>query len=331
WHSQVPVPKEELTVRGQAKRLYDDPKMDESSPVLIATEAFSYPDGKQVKEVRASNLVTLPVDAKTKQVNSRVVAERSPALGRPLAELLPDFLIQINGDRSEYAQDTYRDNNYARAGSPPPLFREGEKVQPNWLFEFLRHPQPIRPMARLRMPRFNMSDDEAMALVNYFAADAKRTNPGIGLTYPYAQVPQQQEHFLDEHARSYLARYKEKQGKQYAERLQALLKDWEAGYDEQVAALKQEVENAKREVTRATDDDKRKTARAYLERVTERLKDLQKTNKKTYARAQQEDWEPHGASAGAGYRLLPSRLLCLNCPQGGGREASTPESQRGPP
>ncbi|HEX7380325.1 MAG TPA: c-type cytochrome, partial [Pirellulales bacterium] len=53
---------------------------------------------------------------------------------------------------------------------PPPLVREGQKVQTGWLHDFLLNPYPIRPAAVLRMPRFNMSSKEAEKLVHYFAA-----------------------------------------------------------------------------------------------------------------------------------------------------------------
>ncbi len=55
---------------------------------------------------------------------------------------------------------------------PPPLVREGQKVQTGWLHDFLLNPYPIRPaiVAGLRMPKFNMSSDEAEKLVHYFAA-----------------------------------------------------------------------------------------------------------------------------------------------------------------
>jgi hypothetical protein len=43
-------------------------------------------------------------------------------------------------------------------------------VQTEWLHNFLLDPYPIRPAVVLRMPRFNMSPDEATKLVNYFAA-----------------------------------------------------------------------------------------------------------------------------------------------------------------
>jgi len=53
---------------------------------------------------------------------------------------------------------------------PPPLVGEGEKVQTEWLHRFLLEPTRIRPAAVMRMPKFNMSSDEAATLVNYFAA-----------------------------------------------------------------------------------------------------------------------------------------------------------------
>jgi hypothetical protein len=72
---------------------------------------------------------------------------------------------------------------------PPPLVGEGRKVQSNWLHSFLLNPHPIRPAVLLRMPRFNMSSDEATKLVNYFAAmdDAH---------YPYNYDPRTSEGYL---------------------------------------------------------------------------------------------------------------------------------------
>jgi cbb3-type cytochrome oxidase cytochrome c subunit len=53
---------------------------------------------------------------------------------------------------------------------PPPLVGQGSKTQTAWLYDFLLDPHPIRPAAVLRMPKFNMSKDEARKLVAYFAA-----------------------------------------------------------------------------------------------------------------------------------------------------------------
>ncbi len=38
---------------------------------------------------------------------------------------------------------------------PPPLLREGNKVQTPWLTAFLKDPYAIRPAVQLRMPRFH--------------------------------------------------------------------------------------------------------------------------------------------------------------------------------
>lgn len=74
---------------------------------------------------------------------------------------------------------------------PPPLFGEGEKVQSNWLYEFLLEPYAIRPAVFLRMPKFNMSNDEATKLVNYFAAVDNAA-------YPYESTPlRQTDHLAD--------------------------------------------------------------------------------------------------------------------------------------
>ncbi len=72
---------------------------------------------------------------------------------------------------------------------PPPLMGEGNKVQTGWLHDFLLEPYPIRPASFLRMPKFNMSDDEATALVNYFAA---RDNA----TYPYVATESRNDDLL---------------------------------------------------------------------------------------------------------------------------------------
>jgi mono/diheme cytochrome c family protein len=52
--------------------------------------------------------------------------------------------------------------------APPVLNGEGEKVQSNWLFSFLKEPIPLRPWLQLRMPTFGFKDEETNQLVSYF-------------------------------------------------------------------------------------------------------------------------------------------------------------------
>jgi mono/diheme cytochrome c family protein len=76
--------------------------------------------------------------------------------------------------------------------APPPLvliqgtLNEGEKVQAEWLFEFLYRPIPIRPWLEIRMPSFRLSDRDMAGLASYFVALA-------GLDVPFEFVPSLEE------------------------------------------------------------------------------------------------------------------------------------------
>ncbi len=71
--------------------------------------------------------------------------------------------------------------------APPLLEGEGSKVQPDWLFGFLRAPSPIRPWLAVRMPTFGFADEEANALVSSFASK-DQTN------FPFRTLPQEAPH-----------------------------------------------------------------------------------------------------------------------------------------
>jgi len=90
---------------------------------------------------------------------SRLVDYEGPR-GGSYAELLVDRLLTYRFDQRKLAWQA----------SPPPLYQEGIKVQTNWLYSFLLEPGKIRYTTVLRMPRFNMSPQEARVLANYFAA-----------------------------------------------------------------------------------------------------------------------------------------------------------------
>ena len=52
--------------------------------------------------------------------------------------------------------------------SPPNLNTEGEKVQPSWLFNFLKEPTLIRPNLEVRMPTFSLKDEDWNHIINAF-------------------------------------------------------------------------------------------------------------------------------------------------------------------
>lgn len=51
----------------------------------------------------------------------------------------------------------------------PELTYEGSRAQRQWLVEFLKSPQTLRPTLVLRMPQFNMSDKDAATLADYIS------------------------------------------------------------------------------------------------------------------------------------------------------------------
>jgi cytochrome c2 len=63
---------------------------------------------------------------------------------------------------------------------PPNLAAEGARVQADWLFAFLHDPSRVtlRPWLTVRMPTFQFSDEEANAVVSYFAA-REETQPFV--------------------------------------------------------------------------------------------------------------------------------------------------------
>ncbi|HEY6420873.1 MAG TPA: c-type cytochrome [Candidatus Binataceae bacterium] len=65
--------------------------------------------------------------------------------------------------------------------APPILNGEGAKAQPQWLFDFLQGPTPIRPWLKIRMPTFQFTNAEDDTVVNYFVAMADLQVPFVFL------------------------------------------------------------------------------------------------------------------------------------------------------
>lgn len=52
----------------------------------------------------------------------------------------------------------------------PDLREEGAKVQPEWLFDFLKDPRPLRPGVQARMPKFRFSDEDALSITLFLSS-----------------------------------------------------------------------------------------------------------------------------------------------------------------
>ena len=56
-----------------------------------------------------------------------------------------------------------------RGHVPPVLLDQGNKTKPEWLFGFLLEPTPLRPQLKMRMPTFQLTDEETNKLIQMFA------------------------------------------------------------------------------------------------------------------------------------------------------------------
>ncbi len=62
----------------------------------------------------------------------------------------------------------------------PDLSYEGSRSQHEWLVQFLKNPQTLRPTLTVRMPEFNMSDKDATTIADYLSAALR--NPHVDPT-----------------------------------------------------------------------------------------------------------------------------------------------------
>ena len=75
------------------------------------------------------------------------------------------------------------------------LTPEGARVQPDWLYAFLRGPITIRPWLDVRMPTFGLDDQNLNGVIRYFGAISNTMVPfqthevaeRVGTTTPAAR------------------------------------------------------------------------------------------------------------------------------------------------
>ena len=113
--------------------------------------------------------------------------EIQPAAAMPAASARSDFLAAgrtlvrrrncvgchvIEGDGGDFVK-LVADSSLA----PPMLTPEGARVQPDWLYAFLRGPIKIRPWLSVRMPTFGLDDRNLNGAIRYFGAVADSIGP----------------------------------------------------------------------------------------------------------------------------------------------------------
>jgi mono/diheme cytochrome c family protein len=196
WRSQLKNPKGKLTARGLPYIMppdfvnYDDPEA--KIPVeLWDALRFENPSGETIHFAAGLNPLQVPVSA----------MGHHPPYGGDYTETLVRILARLEG------KSPATDRGYLMGSGPPPLIREGQKVQPAWLYDFLKQPYAIRPTVsrNLIMPRFNMSSDDIEALVNYFVSVDRIQNPALGIQAFGVNPPQRDPSFQDRERREYRA------------------------------------------------------------------------------------------------------------------------------
>jgi cbb3-type cytochrome oxidase cytochrome c subunit len=81
----------------------------------------------------------------------------------------------VDGELRDYSSEPYDKVRWTFA--PPVLWNEGDKVNKEWLYSFLRDVVPLRPQIRVRMPSFHFQGNEAQAVAGYFAERSRREWP----------------------------------------------------------------------------------------------------------------------------------------------------------
>ena len=125
------------------------------------------------------------------------LTKRRRSVGGSLAKYLLPGVVEREREENPNAQGAE-----AWAWLPPTLIDEGVKVQPHWLHDYLLQPHPIRPAMVMRMPRYNMSSQEATRLVDFFAACHD-------VRYPYELDQARQEEHLENADQEYARRLQE--------------------------------------------------------------------------------------------------------------------------
>jgi mono/diheme cytochrome c family protein len=178
---------------------------EDARPMIFDEEGFPLEEGQKYDPAKLQYMFDLwvptAIDGKTYEVGPQplgvmagMIKEQFPPHGGDLSFRLLPRVLEIEKQTTPAAK-----GREAWGWVAPPLIGEGKKVQPEWLHAFLLDPHVIRPAAFLRMPKFNMSPQEASAIVNYFAAKDDAD-------YPYQFIPRTRPEHLAEKESEYRER-----------------------------------------------------------------------------------------------------------------------------
>jgi mono/diheme cytochrome c family protein len=245
----------------------------------------------------------------------------------PLGGIFPALVIGRPGKQTEprYPDEpvgylaTRYDQRFGDKGAdalsalPPPLIREGERVQPRWLYQFLLNPLPVRPQGHmlLRMPRFNMSPDESMALVNFFGSVSKVSNPDADLTIPYLKIEQLDSGFWRQKSQEYVRRLEA--AKMLDSRLKEVEPSWKIALQQEKSDLEGRRDTLKKLIEAEKDAETKKQQQLQLTALEASLTKVAEQLAKGDFSAMRDRFKQEDAYAVDAYRLLMNKDLCQKC------------------
>jgi cytochrome c2/peptidoglycan hydrolase CwlO-like protein len=124
-------------------------------------------------------------------IENQQIIDRKKASGGDIAPGIIEYHVDNEGLVPEEA----------RVFTPPLLYGEGKKVQPEWLFGFLKEPFDLRPWLDIKMPTFSLPDDEATSIARFFTVKDDEE-------YPYEYIAETTKWYIEvkeTHAPGYLA------------------------------------------------------------------------------------------------------------------------------
>jgi mono/diheme cytochrome c family protein len=301
WVGPPQTSPDRMLVFGTSPRINDTDYEDRKMLVVRLTDALRFSGNDRVmRDLPAASIIPIvPEDLIT----------RNDPWGGTFTDLMVQYLSKKDRDKYKLQNG---DSDLARSTLPPPLIREGERVQPNWLYGFLLNPPPVRPQTymQLRMPKFNMSGEEARALANYFSGVSRLTNPGAGVSAEYLTVHQRDEPYWRHKTGEYVKRLKD--AKQFDDRVKEMEPLWQDALKRQIAEAEAGLEAMKQAIKDAQGEEKKQKEADQSHREATIKKWKEELDKKDYSRLRKQ-WEEEGAYAADAYRLVTDRNLCLQC------------------
>jgi mono/diheme cytochrome c family protein len=373
WSGKNPDSPDRLTAQGFFNVKYnakDDKIVDK--PYLRLAHALRFPSAETggLRDVPSSELIQVPVENmiyppasafSSEETLTRFLRDKG-TFGGDFANLLQKYLAE-KGPSSRFGtlNSSTGESDNALSSGPPFLIGAGERIQTAWLTQFLLEPYQFRKMTVLRMPKFNMSHDEAEALVKYFSAVSRTENTGTEVDF--IELIKQQESFdskfWKEKNAAYIERLKNTPvpGSKDKKSLFDLRKEeyrpyWEGKLDGRLEASEKLLVAARKSLQDAMDDPANKKNDVFEKYVLpglknavtaaeenkagwekeksdleRELKPLSTEKRKKYEEEQMTEWMEKYAYVTDSFKLATN--VCASCHQVGSIQASNPAA--GPP